>query len=96
MLPSPPLCYLLQAAFSCTKTLDCGHACCGIANEDKCLPCLQSECVEKRREVREKKRAQVLSGAATAPSPATPAPDAAVSAGQQAVHLVLTDGSKEV
>ncbi|EDQ87112.1 uncharacterized protein MONBRDRAFT_33522 [Monosiga brevicollis MX1] len=24
----------------CTKTLACGHACCGVRNEEQCLPCL--------------------------------------------------------
>jgi E3 ubiquitin-protein ligase MYCBP2 len=29
---------------SCRKLLVCGHACCGIADEKECLPCLQAGC----------------------------------------------------
>ncbi|EGD72098.1 hypothetical protein PTSG_11546 [Salpingoeca rosetta] len=37
---SDPDCIEL-AKNSCTKTLTCGHACCGIRGEEKCLPCLR-------------------------------------------------------
>ena len=32
------------AANSCLKTKQCGHVCGGVANEKKCLPCLQHVC----------------------------------------------------
>lgn len=34
-------------AQSCDKKLPCGHFCCGFKNEEKCLPCLDEECVSK-------------------------------------------------
>jgi hypothetical protein len=34
-------------AHSCDKIHACGHPCCGFANEEKCMPCLSEECVEK-------------------------------------------------
>ena len=30
----------------CDKTLPCGHACCGVKGEEKCLPCLHGCAVE--------------------------------------------------
>lgn len=30
---------------SCEKILGCGHPCCGFKNEQRCLPCLNEECV---------------------------------------------------
>lgn len=33
-------------AISCTKNLDCGHACLGCKEESKCLPCLNEACLE--------------------------------------------------
>lgn len=33
-----------HASNSCGKTKNCGHACGGVANETKCLPCLQVMC----------------------------------------------------
>ena len=41
-----PECAILMSQ-SCDKILECGHACCGFAGEEKCLPCLNEECVEK-------------------------------------------------
>jgi len=35
---------------SCDKILPCGHACGGVANESKCLPCLDEECIAKMPE----------------------------------------------
>ena len=35
---------IAQAKIVCDKTHDCGHACCGVRNEDPCLPCLESGC----------------------------------------------------
>ena len=32
---------------SCDKILPCGHPCRGSANESKCCPCLEEECIEK-------------------------------------------------
>lgn len=29
-----------RAAMVCEKTLSCGHPCCGVKGEEKCLPCL--------------------------------------------------------
>ena len=31
----------------CKKTHKCGHACKGVANERKCLPCLHEDCAQK-------------------------------------------------
>ena len=31
----------------CTKTLSCGHPCCGIRGERNCLPCLQEDCPKR-------------------------------------------------
>jgi hypothetical protein len=36
---------------ACDKALPCGHFCCGFANEPKCLPCLNPDCVEKNPEL---------------------------------------------
>ena len=34
-----------EATFrACRKTHSCGHKCCGVAGESKCLPCLSTEC----------------------------------------------------
>eukprot|EP01112_Ceratiomyxa_fruticulosa_P019235 TRINITY_DN626_c0_g1_i2.p1 TRINITY_DN626_c0_g1~~TRINITY_DN626_c0_g1_i2.p1 ORF type:complete len:753 (+),score=87.02 TRINITY_DN626_c0_g1_i2:295-2553(+) len=35
-----------KLAISCSKTLECGHFCCGIKGETKCLPCLDPLCVK--------------------------------------------------
>jgi hypothetical protein len=36
-----------EAAFAfCSKTLECGHACKGVQNEKKCLPCLNADCAQ--------------------------------------------------
>ncbi|CAI2359826.1 unnamed protein product [Moneuplotes crassus] len=35
---------------SCSKIHDCGHYCCGTKNEDRCLPCIDPECVQKSLE----------------------------------------------
>ncbi len=32
---------------SCEKLLACGHPCCGFKDEEKCMPCLNEECVNK-------------------------------------------------
>ena len=32
---------------NCDKMLACGHACCGFKGEERCLPCLDPECVNK-------------------------------------------------
>lgn len=32
---------------TCDKVHRCGHPCCGFADERKCLPCLDEECVKK-------------------------------------------------
>lgn len=29
-----------KSKIACTKTLQCGHPCCGLKNEEECLPCL--------------------------------------------------------
>ena len=34
---------------ACNKILDCGHPCCGLKGEKKCLPCLFPECAEKSK-----------------------------------------------
>ena len=39
---------------SCDKILPCGHACCGVALEKQCLPCLFPECIEKNPVVKAK------------------------------------------
>lgn len=36
-----------HAVNTCSKTRSCGHACGGVANETKCLPCLQVMCHDK-------------------------------------------------
>ena len=41
-----PVCIDLMAK-SCQKMLPCGHHCCGLKDERKCLPCLNLECVKK-------------------------------------------------
>ena len=41
---------------SCEKMLPCGHPCGGVANESKCLPCLEESCINK---LEEKKRPTV-------------------------------------
>ncbi|XP_055913946.1 E3 ubiquitin-protein ligase highwire isoform X3 [Eupeodes corollae] len=38
-------------ANSCLKTKPCGHMCGGVANEKKCLPCLQHVCHAKENEM---------------------------------------------
>jgi len=35
---------------TCEKVHLCGHPCCGFKDEVKCLPCLDSNCVEKNQE----------------------------------------------
>lgn len=39
-----------HAANTCAKTKPCGHACGGVINETKCLPCLQLMCHGKETE----------------------------------------------
>lgn len=39
------------AANSCLKTKQCGHVCGGVANEKKCLPCLQHVCHARENNV---------------------------------------------
>lgn len=36
-----------RRALSCTKTLACGHACCGVRGERECLPCIHEDCWEE-------------------------------------------------
>ena len=36
---------------SCEKVLACGHFCCGFKGEQKCLPCLHPDCVEKNPDI---------------------------------------------
>ncbi|XP_055524898.1 E3 ubiquitin-protein ligase highwire isoform X3 [Wyeomyia smithii] len=42
------------AANACTKTLQCGHLCGGIINEERCLPCLQQKCLGNESSLSEK------------------------------------------
>lgn len=44
-----------HAANACLKTKACGHACGGVVNEKKCLPCLEQAC-----HLREAKLAETL------------------------------------
>lgn len=41
------------AAYMCVKTKLCGHACGGVANEKRCLPCLEVTCLKKENEYAE-------------------------------------------
>lgn len=41
------------AAGSCMKTKPCGHACGGVVNEKKCLPCLQHVCHARENDTAE-------------------------------------------
>ena len=36
---------------TCDKVLACGHPCSGFKNEPMCLPCLEDDCVAKRKEL---------------------------------------------
>jgi E3 ubiquitin-protein ligase MYCBP2 len=40
---SQPDC-VAQAKIVCRKTHPCGHACCGVKDEEPCLPCLDADC----------------------------------------------------
>ena len=37
----------------CGKALPCGHACRGVKDETKCIPCLKPECIERGLEISE-------------------------------------------
>lgn len=41
------------ASNACGKIRPCGHACGGVANEQKCLPCLQHTCHDRENEIAE-------------------------------------------
>jgi hypothetical protein len=41
---------------TCDKLLKCGHPCCGSAGEKECMPCLQTECIDKMPEASKPKK----------------------------------------
>ena len=39
-----------KAILACNQILECGHQCCGIRDEEQCLPCLKEECIRPPQE----------------------------------------------